>query len=137
MGNSLISRPVVRRVLIVDDNEDAAGTLKLLLEAAGHEAFVAYRALDALVTARRTSPDVLFLDIGLPDMDGYELARRLRGLPETARSTLVALTGYGQLQDKERAKDAGFDHHLVKPAKVVDVLSLLAPTPLTQGAEIR
>lgn len=128
--NSGIYCPVVRRVLIVDDNEDAAGTLQLLLEAAGHEAFVAYHARDALATAGRTSPDVLFLDIGLPDMDGYELARRLRALPETARSTLVAVTGYGQLQDKERAKDAGFDHHLVKPAKVVDVLSLLSITTL-------
>ena len=124
--NSAIPCPVIRRVLVVDDNEDAAETLKLLLEATGHEVFVAYGAHDAMTTARRTSPDILFLDIGLPDMDGYELARRLRALPETARSLLVAVTGYGQPQDKECARDAGFDHHLVKPAKVVDVLSLLS-----------
>ena len=126
--NSAAACPVARRVLVVDDNEDAAETLQLLLEAAGHDAFVAYGARDALAAASSTAPDFLFLDIGLPDMDGYELARRLRALPETARSTLVAVTGYGQQQDKERAKDAGFDHHLVKPAKVADVLSLLSIT---------
>ena len=124
--DSAITCPVMRRVLVVDDNRDAAEMLQLLLEAEGHEVFVAYCADDALTTARRTSPDILFLDIGLPDMDGYELAHHLRTLPETARSSLVALTGYGQPQDKERALDAGFDHHLVKPAKVADVLGLLS-----------
>lgn len=128
--DSAITCPVMRRVLVVDDNRDAAEMLQLLLEAEGHEVFVAYCADDALTTARRTSPDILFLDIGLPDMDGYELAHHLRTLPETARSSLVALTGYGQPQDKERALDAGFDHHLVKPAKVADVLGLLSITKL-------
>lgn len=130
LGDSSISCPVLRRVLIVDDNEDAAGTMQLLLKAVGHEAFVAHRALDAVAVARRISPDVLLLDIGLPDIDGYELARQLRDLPETAHSTLVAVTGYAQPQDKERAKDVGFDHYLVKPVKVADVLNLLSITKL-------
>lgn len=97
--NGAIPGPVMRRVLVVDDNRDAAEMLQLLLEAAGHEVFVAYCADDALTTALRTSPDFLFLDIGLPDMDGYDLAQRLRSLPETARSSLVAVTGYGQPHD--------------------------------------
>jgi CheY-like chemotaxis protein/nitrogen-specific signal transduction histidine kinase len=114
------------RVLVVDDNRDAAETLQLLLQAGGHEACIAYRAQDALTLARQTSPGIVFLDIGLPDMDGYELARRLRALPETARASLVAVTGYGQPKDKERATEAGFDHHLVKPARLADVLGLLS-----------
>jgi len=113
------------RVLIVDDNEDAAEMLSLLLESQGHEVWVCHHASDALSRAKQSSPTILFLDIGLPDMDGYELARRLRLLPETARSLLVAVTGYGQPQDKERALQAGFDHHLVKPVKLGDVLGLL------------
>lgn len=113
------------RILVVDDNKDAAVMLQLLLDAQGHETLAAFSANDALAIAQRTSPAVLFLDIGLPDMDGYELAQRLRALPETGSSLLIALTGYGQPQDKERAKEAGFDHHLVKPAKPDDLFSLL------------
>jgi signal transduction histidine kinase/ActR/RegA family two-component response regulator len=118
--------PARSRVLVVDDNRDAAETLQLLLQAEGHEAFIAYRAHDALTIARQTSPGIVFLDIGLPDMDGYALARRLRDLPETARASLVAVTGYGQPDDKERAREAGIDHHLVKPARLADVLGLLS-----------
>jgi CheY-like chemotaxis protein len=115
-----------KRVLIVDDNKDAAEMLRLLLEAAGHEAFIAYNGHDALAVAQGTMLAVLFLDIGLPDMDGYELARRLRALPETSRSLLVAVTGYGQPQDMEHAREAGFDRHLVKPVKHGEILSLLS-----------
>jgi CheY-like chemotaxis protein len=114
------------RVLVVDDNRDAAETLQLLLQAEGHETSIAYRGHDALTIARQASPDIVFLDIGLPDMDGYELARRLRALPETARASLVAVTGYGQPDDRQRAREAGIDHHLVKPARLADVLGLLA-----------
>jgi CheY-like chemotaxis protein len=113
------------RVLVVDDNKDAAGMLSLLLEAEGHEVALSYNARDALIVAQQTAPAILFLDIGLPDMDGYELARRLRSIPETAKSQLIAVTGYGQPQDKERAIQAGFDHHLVKPAKPGDVIGLI------------
>lgn len=112
------------RVLVVDDNKDAAAMLLLLLEAAGHDVDISYCAHDALAIARRHAPAILFVDIGLPDMDGYELARRLRAAPETASSLLIAVTGYGQPQDRERALQAGFDHHLVKPVKLHEVLQL-------------
>ena len=101
-------------LMVVDDNQDAAQMLALLLETLGHRVWVSNDGHDALVTAQRAAPCMLFLDIGLPDMDGYELARRLRGAKETASSVLVAVTGYGQLEDKERALKSGFDHHLVK-----------------------
>jgi PAS domain S-box-containing protein len=114
------------RVLIVDDNKDAVDMLSLLLQTLGHEISVSYNSLDALALAKRTSPTVLFIDIGLPDIDGYKLARQLRAMPETAHSLLVALTGYGQPQDKERAIQAGFDHHLVKPVNLSQVIELLA-----------
>jgi signal transduction histidine kinase len=113
------------RVLVVDDNRNAAEMLQLLLQAGGHEAVVANSARDALEIAQRLSPAVLFLDIGLPEIDGYELARRLRVLPETSRSLIVAVTGYGQPQDRERAKEAGFDHYLVKPVRLGEMLRLL------------
>jgi CheY-like chemotaxis protein len=98
----------------------------MLLEAEGHEVSVEYQARHALQRACIEAPQVLLLDIGLPDMDGYELAHRLRSLPETARSVLIALTGYGQEKDRERSKAAGFDHHLVKPADTSRLLALLA-----------
>lgn len=99
--------------------------LALLLETLGHQVWVSNDGHDALVTAQRAAPSILFLDIGLPDMDGYELARRLRQAEETASSVLVAVTGYGQPEDKERAMKAGFDHHLVKPVKMSAVQSLI------------
>jgi signal transduction histidine kinase/ActR/RegA family two-component response regulator len=114
------------RVLVVDDNADAAQMLAALLEVQGHAVSVEYDARGALARARSEHPDVLLLDIGLPDMDGYELARRLRAQPENARATLVALTGYGQNQDREEAQQAGFDHYLVKPADLNEVNDVLA-----------
>jgi PAS domain S-box-containing protein len=129
-GNALKSRVPqtanAAQVLIVDDNQDAADTLALLLQTLGHEVAVSYNPLDALALAKRTSPAVLLVDIGLPDIDGYEVARRLRAMPETARSLLIALTGYGQPHDKEQAIQAGFDHHLVKPVNFSQVVELLA-----------
>jgi CheY-like chemotaxis protein len=112
-------------VLVVDDNKDAADMLSLSLQALGHEVLVAYDSAEALDVAKRMSPAVLFLDIGLPGMNGYQLARRLRAAPETAASLLVAITGYGQPGDKERAVHSGFDHHLVKPVKLSEILKLL------------
>jgi CheY-like chemotaxis protein len=112
--------------MVVDDNADAAEMLAALLEAQGHAVGVAYDGRGALELARRERPDVLLLDIGLPDMDGYELARRLRAQPETAQSTLVALTGYGQQQDRNEAREAGFNHYLVKPADLNAVNDVLA-----------
>ncbi len=113
-------------LMIVDDNVDAAEMLTLLLETSGHRVLVAHSAEQALAIVREARPAVLFLDIGLPDIDGYELARRLREIPQTAASLLVAVTGYGHSSDKERAMQAGFDHHLVKPVRLSSVLDVLA-----------
>ena len=102
------------QVLIDDDNKDAADTMALLLQALGRNVSVSYNPFDALLLAKWTSLAVLFVDTGLPDIDRYELARRLRTLPEVARLLIVALPGYRQSQDKESTLQAGFDHHLVR-----------------------
>jgi PAS domain S-box-containing protein len=114
------------RILVVDDNVDAAQLLAMFLEANGFAVAVEHDAVRALALAEATLPDVCLLDIGLPGMDGNELARRLRLLPEMAEATLVAITGYGRQQDRETAFDAGFDHHFVKPVAFDDLLEVLA-----------
>nr|WP_229256944.1 ATP-binding protein [Duganella lactea] len=117
------------RVLVVDDNIDAAQTLQLLLEAGGHHVTVAHNALTALEIAQAKAPELCLLDIGLPDINGYDLARSLRALPHTARATLVAVTGYGRHEDREQATAAGFDHYFVKPVDVDALLALIARLP--------
>lgn len=112
-----------RRVLIVDDNRDAAESLALLLQCHGHEVQVAYTGEEALATAAGFRADLVLLDIGLPVMNGYEVARRLRAAGTGAR--LVALTGYGQPEDLTRAREAGFDAHMVKPVELEQVLEVL------------
>ncbi|SFD21602.1 hybrid sensor histidine kinase/response regulator [Massilia yuzhufengensis] len=114
------------RVLVVDDNLDAAHTLNLFLAAGGHRVEIAYNGQDAIAMATSFAPQVCLLDIGLPDMDGNELARRLRRLPQTAGAVLVAATGYGRQQDRDAARDAGFDHYMVKPVNTVQLSELLA-----------
>ena len=114
------------RVMVVDDNEDAAQMLAMLLEVQGHAVSVEYDGRGALLRARLERPHVMLLDIGLPDTDGYALARQLRALPELRGVTLVALTGYGQNEDRRLAEEAGFDHHLVKPADLAQVGNILA-----------
>jgi CheY-like chemotaxis protein len=109
-----------RRILVVDDNTDAANSLAMMLNLTGHTAEAVYGSNDALTRAAEFEPEVILLDIGLPGMDGYEVARRLRATGNMAR--IVALTGYGQSDDVERGKIAGFDAHLIKP---VDLQSLL------------
>src|SRR5262249_8583145 len=104
-----------RRVLIVDDNVDAANSLAMLLSHAGHEAQVAYSGQHALDCIERFHPEVALLDIGLPGMDGYELAKRLRAMPGHSVMRLVAVTGYGKVEDRQRSQAAGFHDHLVKP----------------------
>jgi len=106
------------QILVVDDNEDAASMIAMLLGALGHDVMVEHSALKALERARQTAPQVCILDIGLPEMNGFELAKRLRAQPETAGALLIAITGYGQDQDRTQARAAGFDHHLVKPADI-------------------
>jgi len=114
------------KVLVVDDNVDAAQMLATLLEMNGYEVAIEYDGQGALASAVRAPPDVALLDIGLPDIDGHELARRLRAMPETTQAMLVALTGYGQAEDRQRAHNAGFDHHMAKPADLAKLLELLA-----------
>jgi PAS domain S-box-containing protein len=115
-----------RRILIVDDNADAANSLALLLGLRGHETRVACSARETLAAVESFRPDVGLLDIGLPEMNGYELARRLRALPRTSRLRLVALTGYGQAEDQQRALAAGFDAHLIKPVELAALERALA-----------
>ena len=114
------------RVLVVDDNQDAAQMLATVLEVQGHAVSVEYDGHGALQRARREHPEVMLLDIGLPDTDGYALARQLRAMPELRGTVLVALTGYGQQEDRRQAEEAGFDHHLVKPADLALVSEILA-----------
>lgn len=112
-------------VLVVDDNVDAADTLAAFFEAQGHKVIVAYHAYKAIELAKSENPAVLILDIGLPDMDGCELAKTLRKMPQTADAMLIALTGYGQKEDQENAFKAGFDYHFVKPLDIVKLSALL------------
>jgi CheY-like chemotaxis protein len=122
------AEPVVRhacRVLVVDDNDDAAQATAVLLELAGHEVKAVADGIDALASAPVFAPHVVLLDIGLPGMNGYDVARALRALPETSASCLIALTGYGQPTDRRRASEAGFDHHLTKPADPDELLRVV------------
>jgi CheY-like chemotaxis protein len=114
------------RVLVVDDNVDAAESLAALLDLAGHATRVAHDGDQALRTAHEFRPEVVFLDIGMPGKDGYEVAKALRGTPETAQAVLVALTGWGAKDDRARSRSAGFDHHLTKPAGIAAVEGLLS-----------
>ena len=118
------SRPL--RLLVVDDNVDAAATLAMLLEACGYEVMVENDSLRALERAKKECPDAALLDIGLPEMDGNELARRLRLEPCTRPALLVAITGYGQEQDRRTALEAGFDHHMVKPVDLDRLAAILS-----------
>jgi CheY-like chemotaxis protein len=103
------------RVLVIEDNQDAADTLRDLLALFGHQAEVAATGPAGVDAARRWPPDVVLCDIGLPELDGYAVARQLRADPLTAPARLVALTGYGRESDQRQAAEAGFDVHLVKP----------------------
>jgi DNA-binding response OmpR family regulator len=102
----------------VDDNVDAARTLAMMLELEGHETQVAYDAEEALRLARAEAPDAVFLDIGLPQTNGYEVCRTIRSHDWGKNMTLVALTGWGQEEDRRRSLEAGFDCHLVKPVEL-------------------
>ncbi|MDQ3101263.1 MAG: PAS domain S-box protein, partial [Bacteroidota bacterium] len=109
------------RILVVDDNPDAANMLAVLLRIKGHEVNTAFCGYDAVDAAIEMKPQLLFLDIGLPGLDGYQVARRLKERSDMQRMVLVALTGYGQMEDRQRAREAGFDHHFVKPVKAEDL----------------
>ena len=114
-----------RRLMVIDDNRDAAESMSMLFELWGHEVVCAFDGRSALDTAAKFRPDAVFLDIGLPGMDGYEIAERLREIPQASRIVLVAITGYGQHEDRRRSREAGIDHHLVKPVAPDTLLKLL------------
>ncbi|MCC2656542.1 MAG: hypothetical protein K0Q76_1650 [Panacagrimonas sp.] len=116
------------RVLVVDDNQDAADAFGTLLEVLGAEVRVCYRAVDAMAEFEREVPEIAFLDLGMPEINGYELARRIRQHPRGRDLRLVALTGWGKDSDRQRSRDAGFDHHLVKPVNL-DVLESVLSSP--------
>ena len=116
---------VPHRILVVDDNVDAANTSALLLNLLGHKVKTAIDGVSGIEAARTFKPEVVLLDIGLPGMDGYEVARRLRNTPETADSLIIAISGYGQAEDRRRSKEAGFDHHVVKPATMEKLSALI------------
>jgi CheY-like chemotaxis protein len=114
-----------RRILLVDDNEDAVDLLSEFLESLGHVTRIAYDGPSGLRLAEEFQPDLALLDIGLPVMDGYELARRLRVMPRVSQVQLIAVTGYGQEADRIRSREAGFDAHLVKPVQLAQLEALL------------
>jgi CheY-like chemotaxis protein len=114
------------RVLVVDDNVDSAESLSLLLDMMGNETVMAHDGNAAVEAAKTFIPDIALLDIGLPGISGYEIASILRKLPQLQHTLLVALTGWGQEEDRRRCIDAGFDHHLTKPAAVDDLKNLLS-----------
>lgn len=114
-----------RRIVVADDNEDSAQSFAMLLSFSGHEVRIAHDGAAALDALRDFRPDVAFLDIGMPGLTGYEVAKAVRAEPWGQDVTLVAVTGWGQPDDKQRARTAGFDRHLVKPIDPDEVDQLL------------
>lgn len=115
-----------RRILLVDDSADAAFAMSMLLEALGHEVRTEHDGVRALASIDEFRPDVVVLDIGLPGMSGFDVAREMRKRDATRHALLLALTGYGSAADRQTALDAGFDHHLTKPVSIDEIEALLA-----------
>ncbi|MGH8564728.1 MAG: PAS domain-containing protein [Gammaproteobacteria bacterium] len=122
-----------RRILVVDDNPDSAESLTMLLQISGNETHMAHDGLEAVEAAERFRPEVVLLDIGLPQLNGYDVCRRIREQPWGKTMMLIALTGWGQEEDRRQSKDAGFDAHLVKPVDYDALMELLATLPSEQG----
>ena len=116
----------LRRILVVDDNVDAADTLAQVLEMLGNEVRIAHDGEAGVEVAAQFRPDVVLMDIGMPKLNGYEAARRMRQHPWSRGMVLVALTGWGQDDDRKKSADAGFDHHLVKPVGMDALTTLLS-----------
>ncbi len=127
--DSMIEETVKTRVLIIDDNIDLARSLARLLHIMGHETATAHDGASGLQAARTFRPEWIFLDIGLPGMDGYEVHRRLRGDEVTKDSRIIAITGYGQEEDRQTALASGFDDHLAKPLDQTTLIALLQSRP--------
>jgi CheY-like chemotaxis protein len=117
------------RIAVVDDNVDANDSLCTLLQVMGHEVTAAYSGSTAIELIRESQPVLVVCDIGLPGMDGYQVIAALRETMEGSMPVMIALTGYGQPEDRDRALDAGFDHHLTKPVNVEELLRLIALLP--------
>jgi CheY-like chemotaxis protein len=125
-------------VVVVDDNVDAARTIALALEIAGHDVTVCHTAAAAFAVTAKSPAPVYIIDIGLPDIPGYDLAQDLRRNPATTHATLIALTGYGRPEDREKSKDAGFDRHLVKPVDVgelTEIIGAIANCPAPRATQ--
>lgn len=125
-GGDAVAGPPGHRVLVVDDNRDAAESLSLLLDMLGNQAHIAHDGLQALQMAATLKPDIVLLDIGLPVLSGHDTARRMRADSATANAVLIALTGWGEAEDRRRSREAGFDYHLVKPVRIEDLEKILA-----------
>lgn len=119
------STPGMKRILVVDDNKDSADSLGLLLRLTGHDSHVAHDGLQAIDLAEQLRPGVIILDIGLPHLNGYDACRRIREAPWGREIVMIALTGWGQEEDRKRSRDAGFDYHVVKPVDHVELMRLL------------
>ena len=125
LGSDVSANTASRRILIADDNRDGADSMKMLLESSRHEAYVANTGAEALELAKRVRPEIALLDIGMPDMSGYEVAEGIRREAWGKDLKLIAVTGWGQDSDKRRALAAGFDHHLTKPVDPAKLRPLL------------
>lgn len=115
-----------QKIMVVDDNQDVALSLATLLRILGNDVVVANNGDTAIQTFETFRPSMVFLDLGMPEMDGYEVARRLHALPVFQNVTLIALTGWGQEEDRQRTREAGFDHHIVKPMNLAKLQALLS-----------
>ena len=118
--------PTQRRVLIVDDNRDSADSLAMLMQITNNEAYLAHDGEEAVAAVEKYRPEVVLLDIGLPKIDGHEVCRRVRKEPWGKDIVIIALTGWGQEDDRRKSQEAGFDGHLVKPVDYEKLLELLA-----------
>ena len=128
--------PVARRILVVDDNRDSADSLAMILKLSGHQTHLAYDGLAALEAARTLRPEVVLLDIGLPRMNGFDVCREIRAQPWGETMLLIALTGWGQDGDRRRVKDAGFDHHLIKPVDFTVLQQLMTSIPIPRDTAL-
>jgi len=123
-GSRVSHRPTVR-ILVVDDNRDSAESLTLLLQTLGNDVRTAHDGLEALKVAEEQRPELVLLDLSLPELSGYDVAREIRGLAWGKATVLVALTGWGQEEDRHRSAEAGFDHHMVKPVDTAWLRTIL------------
>ena len=122
-----------RRILVADDNSDAASSLGMLLEMMGHEVCIVHNGVEAVAKASTFGPDIILLDLGMPQLNGYEACARIRAQPSPKKTLIVALTGWTQDDKKQRSQQAGFDFHLIKPVELPALEKLLREYPANRG----